>query len=351
MPERKSFRGTFLDYIPDSPLGSDAYLQGLEWSFEHDEAKVHPIYALLKVTERCASQCVYCGHAGMKDQPNEASTETLTDVLDQLAEVGVVSVNFTGGEPLQRQDLPVLIKHAHDRGLFTVLLTNGSLLRRNAEKLRGTGLDMVIVSVDSVDPEIYRNTRGISLAPVLDGIDALLEWPEDERPTLTTTVVVTAENVHRLDEIVGYFEQRGVGVKFCPYHHYGRWEDDRLSPKDRDVYVSAMGRLGALKRDGAGVINSQAYLDNFAAFNFDERALPPDFRCYCGYTTLYIDPQLNVRSCWSQGLPIAGNLGISRLRDMLNDRKMRRMRAKIRKLDCERCWLLCTAEISLRFSA
>lgn len=349
MNETSTFPDTFLDYIPDPPMGREAYREALKWSYERDEVGADPIYALLKVTNRCASRCVYCGHAGTGDESQEPSTELLKTVLDQIAEAGSVSVNFTGGEPLQRQDLPALIRHACGLGLFTVLLTNGMLLRKRSDELYRTGLGMVIVSVDSVRPEIYRATRGVALEPVLDGLDAILAWPENDRPVVTATVVVTSENLGHLHEIVGHFARRGVGVKLTPYHHHGRWEDDTLSPRDSAAYQDATDRLLSLKAAGEGVINSRRYLENFAAFNFKERSLPAHYRCYCGYTTLSIDPMMNVRSCWSVGLPVVGNLRRRSLKDLLASEKMRAMRRRIRKLRCERCWLLCTAEISLRF--
>jgi len=344
----KQFPDTFLDYIPEPPMGNEAYRLSLEHSFESDKTEVHPIFALLKVTSQCNSKCAYCGHAGNTDKTDVASTEIIQDILDQLAEVGCVSVNFTGGEPLLRKDLPVLVKHARTRGLFPILLTNGLLLNNRSNELQQSGLGMVIVSVDSVCPETYRSIRGVNLEPVLKGIDALLTYPEDDRPIVTATTVVTSKNIDHLEEVISYFSERGVGVKLTPYHHYGRWEDDCLSPKDAETYHVAMNKLRQLKEAGNGVINSQAYLDNFANFNFG-RNIPAGFRCYCGYTTLYIDPKLNVRSCWSESLPVAGNLRKNRLKELIDSAQMRRMRQKIRKLKCEKCWLLCTAEISLRF--
>ncbi|MDD4000684.1 MAG: hypothetical protein PHX62_07305, partial [Bacilli bacterium] len=59
--------------------------------------------------------------------------------------------------------------------------------------------------------------------------------------------------------------------------------------------------------------------------------------------------RLNVRTCWSAGLPTAGNLTKQRLADLLKNDKMTKMRTKIQKMKCERCWLLCTAEISLKW--
>jgi sulfatase maturation enzyme AslB (radical SAM superfamily) len=104
-----------------------------------------------------------------------------------------------------------------------------------------------------------------------------------------------------------------------------------------------------MKEAGAGVLNSHAYLDHFVRFNFERPSTPEDYRCYSGYTTLYIDADLNLRSCWSGGMPLIGNLRRDCLRRLLDSSRMRAARRKIRKLECERCWLLCTAEISLRW--
>ena len=340
------FPDTFLDYIPEPPMGHDAYRQSLEHSFESGKRGVNPIYALLKVTNQCGSKCVYCGHAGKTDE--EASTELLKNILDQLAEIGCVSVNFTGGEPLQRPDLPELVRHARMRGLFPILLTNGMLLNKRSSELQHVELGMVIVSVDSIRPEIYRAIRGVNLEPVLKGIDAILAYPENKRPVVTVTAVVTSHNIDHLDELISYFSERGIGVKLTPYHHYGPWEDDCLSPKDYELYNIAINRLKQLKENGYGLINSLSYIENFANYNF-KRDMPSSFSCYCGYTTLFIDPKLNVRSCWSDSLPIAGNLCDKSLKELINGSRMRKMRQKIRDLKCDKCWNLCTAEISLRF--
>jgi radical SAM protein with 4Fe4S-binding SPASM domain len=346
--KKGTFPDTFLDYIPDPSMGKAAYREKLEQSFAKDSAEVPPVYALLKVTERCSSLCIYCAHAGVTDATGETTTEELEDVLDQFAEIGVVSVNLTGGEPLQRDDLPHLSRYARQRGLFPILLTNGLLLRHRIEELASAELGMVIVSVDSVCPESYRATRGVNLRPVLEGIEALRELG-DKAPAITVTVVINENNINDLEATVEYFSSRQIGVKLSPYHHHGRWEDDQTSPQNREQYIRVVNRLKELKEMGAGVINSHAYLDNFVPFTFDKRALPQDYRCYCGYTTLYIDSKLNVRSCWSYGLPIAGNLRERRLKDLLSNQRLRIMRKKIRKLQCERCWFLCTGEISLRW--
>ena len=342
------FPDTFLDYIPDPPQGRMAYKRGLARSYASDEAVVPPMYALLKVTERCSSHCAYCAHAGNTDRTGEPEQADLEDVLRQIAEVGATSLNLTGGEPLLRDDIFALSRYARDRGLFPILLTNGIPLRQRVEELAEGGLGMVIVSVDSIYPESYRKTRGSNLSHVLDGIDALLELG-DQCPTVTVTSVITHHNLDQIEETIAYFAERNIGVELTPYHHYGRWEDDQLTPRDVQKYVKVIEAIKRLKDQDAGVINSHAYLDNFVDFTFKNRTMPDSFACCSGVTTLYIDSMLNVRSCWSHGLPVAGNLKEHRLQDLLASTRMKETRRRIRKLQCERCWLLCTAEISLRW--
>jgi MoaA/NifB/PqqE/SkfB family radical SAM enzyme len=348
MPKQVRFPDTFLDYIPEPRCGHTEYQCKLEKSFSRNVALVPPIHALLKVTDRCPSGCSYCAHAGRNDISSDSDTPTLKGTLQQIAEAGCVSVNFTGGEPLVRGDLADLGRHARELGLYSILLTNGSLISHCLKEITEGGFQLVIVSLDSLDPEKYRSTRGVPLAPVLHGID-LLRQVGPVSPQISITSVVTRSNVDELSSLVEYFSQRGIGVQFTPYHHNGKSKDDRLSPRDPERYRSAIVDLKRLKASGSGVLNSEAYLDHFCNFNFDRRSLPAEYRCYSSYTTLYIDAQRNVRACWSGGMPVVGNLRSQSLKDITAGPQMRAARRRVRDLRCEGCWLLCTAEISLRW--
>jgi len=72
-------------------------------------------------------------------------------VIDQLADAGVSKINFAGGEPFIRPDLGLLIKHAHDKGLITGVITNGSFLTTEWVNQYSKYLDWLGVSIDSVN--------------------------------------------------------------------------------------------------------------------------------------------------------------------------------------------------------
>src|SRR2546428_6472915 len=131
----------------------------------------------LSVTDRCNLRCKYC-------MPEEEYTwlprETILscEEFDALAgiftELGVDKVRLTGGEPLLRKDLPVLIRmlRRNPRIKDLALTTNGVLLAEQAQAFFDAGLDRVTVSLDTLKPERFKAlTRRECFRQVLEGIE------------------------------------------------------------------------------------------------------------------------------------------------------------------------------------
>jgi len=110
----------------------------------------------LAVTYRCNNDCAHCYNARERNFP-ELSTEQWFKILDQLWELGVPHIVFTGGEATLRNDLPELIAHAESNGQITGLNTNARRLsdERYVQKLVDAGLDHVQVTVESCDAQIH----------------------------------------------------------------------------------------------------------------------------------------------------------------------------------------------------
>jgi len=135
----------------------------------------------LSVTDRCNMRCRYCMPA--EGIPLLKHDEILS--LEQMARVvrvsiakGIRRVRITGGEPLVKRNVVWLVRElAQMPGLDDLAMTtNGSLLARHAAELKAAGLHRVNVSLDTLDPEGFRDlTRGGNLDDVLKGINAAID--------------------------------------------------------------------------------------------------------------------------------------------------------------------------------
>src|SRR6201982_1239984 len=107
-----------------------------------------PLAVLAEVPHRCPLQCPYCSNPVELDRAGaELSTEEWKKVLSELAEIGVLQIHFSGGEPTARKDLVELVRHASDVGLYSNLITSAVLLsKERLAALAEAGLSHVQIS-------------------------------------------------------------------------------------------------------------------------------------------------------------------------------------------------------------
>ena len=127
----------------------------------------------ISITNRCNYDCIYCHHEGDTNSTGEMSVETISNIVHAASNMGVDKVKFSGGEPLMRKDFEDILSSLPKLRDVSVT-TNGSFLKGGrAQDLKDAGLDRVNVSLDSLDPNIYRfitNSAPNMLNGVLDGI-------------------------------------------------------------------------------------------------------------------------------------------------------------------------------------
>ena len=121
-----------------------------------------PLYIAWETTHRCNATCIHCYTNSGPDVncDNELSTEKALDVIDQLADSGLMVLAFSGGEPMLRKDWLILAEHAKKHGLAVNIGTNGSSINtQTANELKEVGVHSVTVSLDSHIPEIHDRIR------------------------------------------------------------------------------------------------------------------------------------------------------------------------------------------------
>ena len=197
----------------------------------------------ISVTDRCNFRCTYCMPKEVfeRDHPYLPHRELLTfEEIDRVARVfvalGVEKIRLTGGEPLLRKDLEVLvaklaaIEHPHRPGerIDLTLTTNGSLLRKKARALRDAGLRRVTVSLDALDDARFRamNDVDFPVAAVLDGIDAATE--AGLGPVKVNMVVKRGTNVDQILPMVERFRHGGHILRLIEFMDVGTTNGWRL---------------------------------------------------------------------------------------------------------------------------
>jgi cyclic pyranopterin phosphate synthase len=172
----------------------------------------------LSVTERCNLRCAYCLPAGPVSFASEEellTAEEIEEAVRFLVErAGLRRVRITGGEPLLREDLLDLVGRLRPLNLQDLsLTTNGQLLVSRARALRDAGLDRVNVSLDSLDPERFRNVRrGGDVKKTVEGIHAALD--AGLVPIKVNVVLLKGTNDGEIVEFARFGMKRGIEVRF-----------------------------------------------------------------------------------------------------------------------------------------
>ncbi|AQU87634.1 pyrroloquinoline quinone biosynthesis protein PqqE [Komagataeibacter nataicola] len=197
------------------------------------ETILSPMSLLAELTHRCPLQCPYCSNPlALEPRQNELSTAEWISVLDQAAEMGVLQVHFSGGEPMSRPDLPELIRHAVGLGLYTNLITSGVLLNEKTfPALVEAGLDHVQLSfqdIDTANAELVGGMKGAQARK----IEAARLVAADGMP-LTLNFVIYRENAARVPQMLEAAVQMGarrVEIAHTQYYGWGLANREALMP-------------------------------------------------------------------------------------------------------------------------
>jgi cyclic pyranopterin phosphate synthase len=194
----------------------------------------------ISVTDRCNFRCTYCMPLeGLAWLPKHEilSFEELTRLLATFVRLGVRSLKVTGGEPLVRADLPVLIRMFREVGpsLDISLTTNGVLLERLAEPLAEAGVDRATISCDSLLRHRFAEmTRRDALEAVLAGMRAA--EAAGMTPIKVNCVVIGGTNDEELVPFAAWARETGYEVRFIEYMPLDAehaWEREKVVPARR----------------------------------------------------------------------------------------------------------------------
>ena len=189
-------------------------------------------YLRVSVTDRCDFRCVYCMSENMTFLPKKdlLTLEELDRVCTVFVKKGVRKLRLTGGEPLVRKNIMSLFeslsRHLRSGQLRELTLTtNGSQLPKYAKQLRDCGVERVNISLDTLDPSMFRKiTRWGEFADVMKGIDAA----EAAGLAIKINAVALKDmNEHEIPAMIEFAHNRGMDLTLIETMPLGDIDGDR----------------------------------------------------------------------------------------------------------------------------
>lgn len=176
---------------------------------------------LWDVTKKCDLSCIHCfntdkyrGEIGKKR--HELNTKEALDAINKIADMGFKQIHMLGGEPLNRQDLPVLIEHAINQGIAVTINSNGvRLTEEMANKLINLGISQIAISLDGPNEKINDKIRGKGVFKrTTENLKQLVELLKEDGSKLETgiTFTLTQYNWNKTTEMFDLAVSIGVDV-------------------------------------------------------------------------------------------------------------------------------------------
>lgn len=207
-----------------------------------------PMNVVWNITKQCNLNCEHCyENAGPFRRPEELSLDEKLMAVDQFDQMGLPILSFSGGEPLMDRDFWTVARYAYDRGMYTTIASNGTLLGKPSmvKRLKDTGVKYVEISLDSPDPAIHNKFRGKDWAWELT-IQGIKNVVADGSFDVGLATTVTKLNLDQTDQMIDLAEELGVGkLLFFNFVPTGRGKgiiDLDLSPQEREEFLKKIYR-------------------------------------------------------------------------------------------------------------
>lgn len=261
-------------------------------------------YLRISVTDQCNERCLYCrpaSYRGWSPRPEHLTAREIIEVAQAAARMGFRHFRLTGGEPLLRSDLVEIAGGlASLPGLKTLSLsTNGTRIAPHASALRRAGVQSVNLSLDALQPDLYRQITGGSFGEFLEGFRAVLRTAFDT--VKLNCVLLRGMNEGELRPLARFAAEHQVPIRFIELMPLSL-----LQPAREHLFLSVaeakeiLGEKSALTplpdhRPGHGPARYFHDANSGAILGFIGALTTPDFCASCNKLRLTADGR--IRPC------------------------------------------------------
>ncbi|MEM2905241.1 MAG: radical SAM protein [Candidatus Bathyarchaeia archaeon] len=310
----------------------------LAWSFiRYKLGRPKLTYVVYCCTARCNLRCVFCGW-WRRPRP-ELATEGALKVVAQLADFGVCTIDFSGGEPTLRRDLAALASSARDYGLFTVLSTNGTLLDEEKVRELGSVFDVVNVSLDGF-AATHDATRGVpgTFERAKRALRLLSELGEAK---VGVDLTVHRGNISETLKLFQALREEVDFVSFQPIQPYPPPDDLAITVAEAEAL--AEGLLAMKRGDPSYVGPSRGYISLLKPY------FARTMEKLCDASVLYamVDPAGGLLGCTNWPQSHIGDLTRHSLRELWDSEH--RQNSIKSMAACPGCMSQCTTLVSMSY--
>jgi pyrroloquinoline quinone biosynthesis protein E len=227
-----------------------------------------PLSLIAELTHRCPLHCLYCSNPiEMQKTAEELTTEDWKRVFREAAELGVLHMHLTGGEPLVRKDLAELIAAGREAGLYLNMITSGiGLTEERLAELVDAGLEHLQLSFQDLDEASANHIAGtkahaikLALAPVIRRFPI----------AFTVNLVVHRMNLDRLEQFIAMAEELGpdrLEIAHVQYYGWALKNRSLLMPTEKQVHRSLEVIAAAKERLQGRIQLDNVFPDYFGSF-------------------------------------------------------------------------------------
>ncbi len=304
-----------------------------------------PRYCCWVLNYRCMFRCKMCHIWNINsDKAQETTLEEKKQFVKSLK--GLVDPGFefhlSGGEPLLSENILDLVEFMNSEGYKTNLVTNGFLIDQGmAEKIVGSHLDTVTISLDGIKEKTHDSIRGMegSFARVMKAIDYLDCSRRNRKPAISILTLIMEHNLDEILELVEWVEHderlemisfQAITQPFCeePDNLWFAKEKNRIFwPQDRKKTDSIMEKLKDLRLAGYKIGNHSNHFLHFRDYFRQPNAFLKKIKCNLGDYEFHVDPYGKVFFCMLT-TPV-GNIKTNDINEVWNSPKTQKIRQEV----------------------
>jgi radical SAM protein with 4Fe4S-binding SPASM domain len=262
--------------------------------------KCFPFAVVWEITFACNMRCLHCGTSAGKRRPDELTTEESLKLIDELAALGTDNITLSGGEPLLREDWPVLARAIKGKGIKTCMVTNGlAVTEKTIEEFATIGFNDVGVSFDGTEKtHNYIRQREDSFGTALN---AMKMMSENGKFTFCAVTQVSNINLDELDQIRSLLLDAGCRKwRIQMTTSTGRMKDTGNLVLAQDNYMRFIDKLLAFKeKDNEISVDVGENIGFYGCKGTELWQGVPYFGCYAGTRVVGIESNGNVKGCLS----------------------------------------------------